>query len=323
MLKQLLRPTSVSCKNISRNELQVDIEPLERGFGHTLGFALKEVALKSLPGVAVTRIEFNHGLTDSSTNLPFQEDIIEITVNIQTISLKFDNGISKVNATLSLSGKHRIVYASELKFPKGVKVLDKNHIVCHYNGKKKIVLSADIQHGIGYRSYNILPTCNLYNHVAFDVSFSPVLLCNYSIENARVGQKTDLDKLILYVKTDGTISPENALNTVVQKIQFSMFGIVDKSDIAKKSSIEETLSIDPILLKKVEDLDLTVRSANCLKSEKICYIGELVQKTEVELMKTPNFGKKSLIEIKEKLALYDYTLGTIIDNWKQYVSNNL
>merc|ERR1712051_502190 len=148
-----------------------------------------------------------------------------------------------------------------------------------------------------------------------DASFSPVLSCHYNVESARVGRNTDLDKLILEVKTDGSISPIEAFTMTARKIQQPMSGIVDENQIAARMPIEESNEIDPFLLKRVEELDLTVRSANCLKSEQLSYIGELIQKKESELMKTPNFGRKSLLEIKEKLALYDYSLGTVVENW--------
>jgi DNA-directed RNA polymerase subunit alpha len=189
ILKQLLRPTSISCKNISKNELQVSLEPLERGFGYTLGFALKEVMLRFLEGPAVTRIKINNEIADYNQDLPCQEDMIGVMLNIQTIAFKFDKNVLKGKLILSLSGKHRIIYASELQLSSGVKVISKNHVICHYNGKKKLVLYIDVESSLGYASYNNSYFDSASKYIGFDISFSPVLLCNYNVENARVGQK--------------------------------------------------------------------------------------------------------------------------------------
>lgn len=311
-LEHLLQPTSIHCQDSDNNQLKVTLEPLERGFGYTLGFALKEVMLQGLSGAALTRVKIDDGLGDYEAELPCAESVSELLLNLQALQFKLNDEVMQKTLTIAISGKRREIYARDFDMPEGVELLNPETLICHYQGKKKLTLQADIQQGIGYQAADVAFDAGYF---MLDASFSPVLSCNYNVENARVGQNTDLDKLILDVKTDGSVSPAEAFTATARKIQQPMSGIVDEDEIAIRMPVEESNEIDPFLLKRVEELDLTVRSANCLKSEKLSYIGELIQKKESELMKTPNFGRKSLLEIKEKLALYDYSLGTVVENW--------
>ena len=311
-LEHLLHPTNINCQDSKNNQLKVALEPLERGFGYTLGFALKEVMLQGLSGAALTRVKIDDGVSDHQAELPCSESVAEVLLNLQSLEFKLAEDIAQGALTISISGKRREIYAADLQVSKGLEILNPETLICQYHGRKKLMLQADIERGVGYQAANVAFEAGYF---MLDASFSPVLRCNYNVENARVGQNTDLDKLILEVKTDGSVSPTEALSMTAQKIQKPMSGIVDENEIAVRVPVEEPSEIDPFLLKRVEELDLTVRSANCLKSEKLYYIGELIQKKESELMKTPNFGRKSLLEIKEKLTLYDYSLGTIVENW--------
>lgn len=311
-LKHLLQPTSIHCQERNNNQLKVVVEPLERGFGYTLGFALKEVMLQGLSGTALTRVKIDDGITDYKAKLTCAESVSELLINLQLLKFRLGSELMQRTLIISISGKRRIVYAGDFQMPEDLELLNPDALICNYHGKKKITLEMKIQQGIGYQASNAIHNNNSF---MLDASFSPVLSCYYNVENARVGRNTDLDKLILEVKTDGSISPIEAFTVTARKIQQPMSEIVDENQIAARMPIEESNEIDPFLLKRVEELDLTVRSANCLKSEKLSYIGELIQKKESELMKTPNFGRKSLLEIKEKLSLYDYSLGTVVENW--------
>ena len=311
-LENLLYPTNIHCKNINDTTIKVSLEPLERGFGYTLGFSFKKVMLQGLSGAALTKVKINDGISNHKVKLPCLESISELLLNLQSLQLKLDNEVMKESFTISISGKCRDIYAYDLDIPNSIEILNPQILICHYQGKQKFMLQLEVQEGIGYQDAEVAFNDGFY---LLDVLFSPVIFCNYNVENARVGQNTDLDRLIFDVKTNGAITPIDAFNQAAHKIQKSMSGIVDENEIVKRIPVEEQNEIDPFLLKRVEELDLTVRSANCLKSENLDYIGELVQKKESDLMRTPNFGKKSLLEIKEKLALYKYSLGTTIKNW--------
>lgn len=314
-LEHLLRPTSIRCKDINNNHLRCVLEPLERGFGYTLGFAFKEVVLKCLKGSALIKVKIDNGISDINTSLPCNENIEEILLNLQSLHLQLDNNFDQGMLSISISGKYRNIYASDLQLSDGLTLLNPDRLICYYCGKKKLSINGIIEKGYGYKVSNVK-----YENKYFilDAFFSPVLYCNYNVEHARVGQKTDLDKLIIEIKTNGSVKPFTIFNVAAQIIQQHMSDIIDESKIHLLLPTQEPDTLDPFLLKKVEELDLTVRSANCLKSEKLVYIGELVQKKESELMKTPNFGRKSLLEIKEKLSSYNYSLGTKVDNWLEY-----
>ncbi len=311
-LEHLLHPTNINCQDKNNKNSKIILEPLERGFGYTLGFALKQIMLQGLSGSALAKVKINNGVDDETAKLACHESLPELLLNLQAVEFKLDEGVTEGSLSIELSGKSGEVYAGDLTVSEGVEVLNPEVFICAYEGKEKLSIDALIESGSGYRA-----TEKTFDDGYFllDASFSPVVSFNYNVENARVAQKTDLDKLVLDVQTDGSLSPSEALSQAAQKIQTQMSEIVDEDELAERMHVEEEPQIDPFLLKTVEELDLTVRSANCLKSENLRYIGELVQKTESELMKTPNFGKKSLTEIKEKLSSYGYSLGTIVDDW--------
>lgn len=310
-LEHLLHPTTVNNLEKNDKEAKIILEPLERGFGYTLGFSLKQILANALAGAALTRVKFNDG-DDLSAQLPTVETIEEILLNLQAIEFKLSPEHKTAKIAIKLSGKAKDVYAADLTVSEGLEILNPDVYICQYEGKEKLSIDGQIDLGVGYvaADQGFVDGC-----FVLDASYSPIVSCSYNVENARVAQKTDLDKLILEIKTDGSLTPSEALSLAAQKIQTQMSNIVDEDELAERLYVEEEPQIDSFLLKTVEELDLTVRSANCLKSENIRYIGELVQRTESELMKTPNFGRKSLNEIKEKLSSYGYSLGTIVDDW--------
>ena len=313
-LKHLLHPTNINCQDQGPNQLRVTLEPLERGFGYTLGFIIQEFMLKGLTGYALTKVKINNAIISKyETELPCIESITEILLNLQGLKFKFtDESIEEGTIMLSVLGKNRKISGCDIIPSEGIQIINPETPIFHYKGKKRLTLQGNIEKGIGYKASKSDFDSGYF---MFDASFSPVISCNYNVENARVGQNTDLDKLIIELTTDGSISPIDALSITALKIQQPISAMINEKEIAARVPIEEPAKIDPFLLKPVEELDLTVRSANCLKSEKLSYIGELIQKTESELMKTPNFGRKSLLEIKEKLASYNYSLGTAVENW--------
>lgn len=310
-LENLLHPTTINNLEKNNKEAKIVLEPLERGFGYTLGFSLKQILANVLAGAALTKVKFNDG-NHASVKLPVSETLEEVLLNLQAIEFKLSPEHKAGTVSIKLSGKAKEIYAADLVVSEGLEILNSDVYLCYYEGKDKLSIDGGVNLGVGYVAVeqNFVDGWFL-----LDASYSPIVSCKYNVENARVAQNTDLDKLILEIKTDGSLTPSEALSLAAQKIQTQMSNVVDVDELAERLYVEEEPQIDPFLLKTVEELDLTVRSANCLKSENIRYIGELVQLTESELMKTPNFGRKSLNEIKEKISSYDYSLGTIIDDW--------
>lgn len=310
-LEHLLHPTTVNNFEKNDREAKIILEPLERGFGYTLGFSLKQILANTLSGAALTRVKFNDG-ADALAKLATSETLEEILLNLQSVEFNLAAEYKKATISLKISGKSKEIYAADLTLSEGLGVLNPDLYICRYEGKEKFTIEGEVDVGVGYQAAK---EGFVDGWFMLDASYSPIVSFSYSVENARVAQKTDLDKLILTIQTDGSLTPSEALSLGAQKLQMQMANMIDEEALAERLYVEEEPKIDPFLLKTVEELDLTVRSANCLKSEHIRYIGELVQCTESELMKTPNFGRKSLNEIKEKLSSYGYSLGTIVADW--------
>ncbi|WP_395946979.1 DNA-directed RNA polymerase subunit alpha [Caedibacter taeniospiralis] len=310
-LEHLLHPTTVNNFEKNDREAKIILEPLERGFGYTLGFSLKQILANTLSGAALTKVKFNDG-ADALAKLATSETLEEILLNLQSVEFNLAAEYKKATISLKISGKSKEIYAADLTLSEGLGVLNPDLYICRYEGKEKVTIEGEVDVGVGYQAAK---EGFVDGWFMLDASYSPIVSFSYSVENARVAQKTDLDKLILTIQTDGSLTPSEALSLGAQKLQMQMANMIDEEALAERLYVEEEPKIDPFLLKTVEELDLTVRSANCLKSEHIRYIGELVQCTESELMKTPNFGRKSLNEIKEKLSSYGYSLGTIVADW--------
>ncbi|MCV2502194.1 MAG: DNA-directed RNA polymerase subunit alpha [Candidatus Lightella neohaematopini] len=312
---KLLKPRLVSIKQISTTYSQVVLEPLERGFGYTLGNALRRILLSSIPGCAVTEVEIDGVLHEYSVKEGVKEDIVEIILNLKDLAVRIHNKDSII-LNLNKSGIGPVT-ASDIIHNANVDIINKQHIICHLtHDNASISMKIKIQWGRGYvPAYNQVIEDRAIGKLLLDACYSPIERIAYRVEAARVEQRTDLDRLVLDIETNGTINPEEAIRYAATILSQQLDAFVDLNNIQQPETKKQEPEFDPILLKSVEDLELTVRSANCLKAESIRYIGDLVQKTEVELLKTPNLGKKSLTEIKDVLSSYGLTLGMQLKNW--------
>lgn len=314
---EFLRPRLVDIENVSPTNAKVTLEPLERGFGHTLGNALRRILLSSMPGCAVTEVEIEGVLHEYSTKEGVQEDVIEILLNLKELAVKLHNK-SEAQLTISKSGPGPVL-ASDIIADADVEICNPQHVICNLTENANLTMRIKIEMGRGYvpasqRRSNEEEERPI-GHLLVDANFSPVNRISYAVESARVEQRTDLDKLIINMETNGTLDPEEAIRRAATILAEQLEAFVELRDISEPVAKEEKPEFDPILLRPVDDLELTVRSANCLKAEAIQYIGDLVQRTEVELLKTPNLGKKSLTEIKDVLASRGLNLGMRLENW--------
>ncbi len=313
-----LTPKAIGIQALSPNHAKVTLEPLERGFGHTLGNALRRILLSSIPGAAVTEVEIDGVLHEYSTLAGVQEDVINILLNLKGLAIRMN---ARSEATLILRKKGAgVVTAADIQRDHDVEIINPQHVIAHINGNTELSMRLKIERGRGYVAADSRrrdeDETRTIGRLQLDASFSPVRRVSYVVEAARVEQRTDLDKLIIDLETNGTVDPEDAIRraaTILQQ-QIAVFVDLDR-DRDMSGSEPRGPEIDPVLLRPVDDLELTVRSANCLKAENIYYIGDLVQRTEVELLKTPNLGKKSLTEIKDVLASRSLSLGMRLDSW--------
>ena len=292
------------------------MEPFERGFGHTLGNALRRILLSSMNGFAPTEVAIEGVLHEYSTVDGVEEDVVDILLNIKGVVFKL-HGRHDVLLTLKKSGAG-VVKASDIELPHDVEILNPDHIICHLSDNGSIAMEIKVELGRGYQS--VAGRKHKDDHkrigaIQLDASFSPISRVSFEVEPARVEQRTDLDCLVLDIETNGAIDPEEAVRNAARILidQMSIFADLQGTPVEVVEDKEPP--IDPILLRPVDDLELTVRSANCLKAEDIYYIGDLIQRTETELLKTPNLGRKSLNEIKEVLASKGLTLGSKLEAW--------
>ncbi|MFP3014264.1 MAG: DNA-directed RNA polymerase subunit alpha [Arsenophonus sp.] len=315
---EFLKPRLVDIEQISSSHAKVTIEPLERGFGHTLGNALRRILLSSMPGYAVTEVEINGVLHEYSTKEGVQEDILEILLNLKELAIK----VHSKDEIILILNKFGIgpVTASDITYNNDIEIIKPQHVICHLTDESAVInMRIKVQRGRGYvpasTRINLEGDDRTIGRLLVDACYSPVERISYNVEATRVEQRTDLDKLIIDIETNGTIDPEEAIRRAATILSEQLEAFVDLRDVAKIEVKDEKPEFDPILLRAVDDLELTVRSANCLKAEAIHYIGDLVQRTEVELLKTPNLGKKSLTEIKDVLASRGLSLGMRLENW--------
>ena len=314
---EFLRPRLVDIEQISSTRAKVTLEPLERGFGHTLGNALRRILLSSMPGCAVTEVEIDGVLHEYSSKEGIQEDVLEILLNLKGLAIKLE-GKDEALLTLTKSGTGPVL-AGDITHDGDVEIVNPEHVICNLTGQADISMRIRVAKGRGY-----VPASSRVHaddeerpigRLLVDAAFSPVSRIAYNVEAARVEQRTNLDKLVIDMETDGTLDPEEAIRRSATILAEQLDAFVDLRDVTEPEQKEEKPEFDPILLRPVDDLELTVRSANCLKAEAIHYIGDLVQRTEVELLKTPNLGKKSLTEIKDVLASRGLSLGMRLENW--------
>ena len=316
-VNEFLTPRVIKVDEKSTTRALVTLEPLERGFGHTLGNALRRILLSSMPGCAVTEVEIDGVLHEYSAIEGVQEDVIEILLNLKGVALVM-NGKDEAELTLSASGAG-VVTAGDIQVDHDIEIRNPEHVICTVTGDQPLMIRVVAQRGRGYSPADSRMDSDdetrSIGRLQLDASFSPIRRVSYVVDSARVEQRTDLDKLVIDLETNGTIDPEEAIRRAATILQQQLAVFVDLEGQTQAAAAEAADEVDPILLRPVDDLELTVRSANCLKAENIYYIGDLVQRTEVELLKTPNLGKKSLTEIKDVLASRGLSLGMRLENW--------
>lgn len=311
---EFLKPRQIDVDALSATRVKVFLEPFERGFGYTLGNALRRILLSSMNGFAPTEVVIDGALHEYSTLDGVQEDVVDIVLNIKGVVFKLQ-GRDSVQVGLKKSGSG-VVTAADLELPHDVEVINPEHVICRLSDNGKIELTITVEKGRGYQTVNNRSEEHKQiGAIHLDANFSPVHRVSFEVQPARVEQRTDLDCLVLDIETNGAIDPEEAVRRAARILIDQMSVFADLQGTPVEESKEEVPPIDPILLRPVDDLELTVRSANCLKAENIYYIGDLIQRTETELLKTPNLGRKSLNEIKEVLASKGLTLGSKLDVW--------
>ncbi len=321
MQSSLLKPKAVQVEQLSVHRAKVVLEPFERGYGHTLGNALRRVLLSSMPGYAPTEVTIAGVLHEYSSIDGVHEDVVNILLNLKGVVFKLHN---RDEVTLSLrKDTEGVVSAGDIQTPHDVEIVNPEHVIANLAASGKLDMQIKIEKGRGYVPGNLRrhgdESSKSIGRIVLDASFSPVRRVSYTVESARVEQRTDLDKLILDIETNGAISAEDAVRASAKILveQLAVFAQLEGGDIDAivSPSARGSSQFDPVLLRPVDELELTVRSANCLKAENIYYIGDLIQRTENELLKTPNLGRKSLNEIKEVLASRGLTLGMKLDSW--------
>jgi DNA-directed RNA polymerase subunit alpha len=327
MQTTLLKPKAVNVEPLGGHRAKVTLEPFERGYGHTLGNALRRVLLSSMVGYAPTEVTIAGVLHEYSTIDGVQEDVVHMMLNLKGVVFRLHNR-DEVTLVLRKEGEGPVT-AADIQTPHDVEIVNPDHVIAHLAHGGKLDMQIKVEKGRGYVPGNLRrvgdePTKSI-GRIVLDASFSPIRRVSYAVDNARVEQRTDLDKLVMEIETNGAISPEEAIRESARVLveQLRVFAQLEGQDVAdifgtgKAAGAKPTggAPVDPILMRPVDELELTVRSANCLKAENIYYIGDLIQRTETELLKTPNLGRKSLNEIKEVLASRGLTLGARLENW--------
>ena len=321
MQTNLLKPKTINVEQLAANRAKVTLEPFERGYGHTLGNALRRVLLSSMVGHAATEVTIAGVLHEYSSIDGVQEDVVNILLNLKGVVFKLHNR-DEVTLSLRKDGEGPVT-AADIQTPHDVEIINPEHVIVNLSHGGKIDMQIKVENGRGYvpgtvRRYGDDTTKSI-GRIVLDASFSPVKRVSYTVESARVEQRTDLDKLVLEIETNGAVSAEDAVRASAKILveQLAVFAQLEGNELAAFDAPVQRSSqqFDPILLRPVDELELTVRSANCLKAENIYYIGDLIQRTENELLKTPNLGRKSLNEIKEVLASRGLTLGMRLESW--------
>lgn len=319
-LSELLTPRIVQIKDIGPNTARVTLEPLERGFGYTLGTALRRVLLSSIPGAAITECQIDGVLHEYAGIEGVKEDVIDVLLNLKGVAIAMpDLDRAEIRLSVSAAGP---VTAGDFELPAGVTIVNPDYVIAHLTQDVEFTMTCVVEQGRGFRvavqeGEGEEEESTRTGVLRLDATFSPVRRIAYRVEQARVEQRTNLDKLIIDIESNGTIDPEQSIRDAATILHNQIKVFVDLESTEVEEEVEDEVQIDPVLLRPVDDLELTVRSANCLKAENINNIGDLVRRTEVELLKTPNLGKKSLNEIKEVLAAHHLELGMDIENWPQ------
>ncbi|MDH5711154.1 MAG: DNA-directed RNA polymerase subunit alpha [Gammaproteobacteria bacterium] len=313
---EILTPRTISVQSYNDTHAKVALEPLERGFGHTLGNALRRILLSSIEGSAIVEVEIEGVEHEYSAINGVQEDVLEILLNLKGVALTMHSN-NTASVTISATGPC-VVTAGDIQTGHDIDIVNPDHVIANLNKEGKLNMTMKVAKGRGYQPATKMMSdsdSSAIGVLRLDASFSPIRRVSYNVESARVAQSTNLDKLIIDLQTNGTVDPEAAIRTAATILQDQLSSFVNLKSMEDEQVVDEEADIDPILLRPVDELELTVRSANCLKAESIYYIGDLIQRTEVELLRTPNLGKKSLTEIKDVLASHGLSLGLQLDNW--------
>ena len=311
-----MTPKNIQVQTVSPNHFRIVLEPLERGFGHTLGNALRRILLSSMPGAAIVEAEIEGVLHEYSSIEGIREDVVDILLNLKGVAIRLD-GRDEAKLTLNMKGAGTVT-AADIRADHDVRIMNPNHVIAHLTKEGEVNIALKVAMGRGYDPASARMDGEKTRPVGIlllDASYSPVRRVTYAVENARVEKRTDLDKLIIDLETNGTLNPEEAIRCAATILQHQLVAFVDLKHEEYHSSSGQEDKIDPLLLRPVDDLELTVRAANCLKAESIYYIGDLVERSENDLLKTPNLGRKSLIEIKSVLAQNGLSLGMNIKGW--------
>lgn len=318
MQTAMLKPRIVEVEQLAGAHARVVMEPFERGYGHTLGNALRRVLLSSMVGYAPTEVQITGVVHEYSTIDGVREDVVDLLLNLKGVTFKLHNR-DEVFLTLRKETPGPVT-AADIDLPHDVEVINADHVIATLTEGGKIDMSIKVERGRGYVPGTMRDAMEskTIGRVVLDASFSPVRRVSFTVESARVEQRTDLDRLVVDIETNGVIAPEEAVRQSARILveQLSVFAALEGgAETLPEQTTTNNPQVDPILMRPVDDLELTVRSANCLKAENIYYIGDLIQRTENELLKTPNLGRKSLNEIKEVLASRGLTLGMRLENW--------
>jgi DNA-directed RNA polymerase subunit alpha len=310
----LLVPTEIQVDDVTPNLSKITLEPLERGFGHTLGNALRRILLSSMPGAAVTDVAIDGISHEYSTIEGVREDVIDILLNIKDMPVNIIEG-NHTEITLDVTGPCDVL-ASSFEVPGTVELVNPDFHIATIVDKVNLKMTLTVRTGRGYEPADLRDDEDrVVGALKVDASYSPVRRVSYTVDNARFEKRTDLDKLVIELETDGTLDPKLAIEHSATILQQQLSAFVDLDAIAEQEAKKDQNDFDPILLRSIEELELTVRSTNCLKAESIFLIGDLIHRSEFDLLKTPNLGKKSLNEIKDVLASKDLSLGMNVENW--------
>ncbi|MFZ9495388.1 MAG: DNA-directed RNA polymerase subunit alpha [Candidatus Methylopumilus sp.] len=314
---EYLKPRIVNVEVINPVRARVTLEPMERGFGFTLGNALRRVLLSSITGYAITEVKIDGVVHEYSTLDGVQEDVVDILLNLKGVALKLHNK-SETILTLNKTTEGPVT-AADFETNHDAEIINPNHLIAHLTKGGKLNLEVKVEMGRGYQPVPARRKSNqedkTLGFIMVDASFSPINKVSYFVESARVEQRTDLDKLIMDVETNGVIDAEQAIRDAARILMGQLSVFANLESALTEVEVKQAPQVDPVLLRPVDDLELTVRSANCLKAENIYYIGDLIQRSENELLKAPNLGRKSLNEIKDVLASKGLTLGMKLENW--------
>jgi len=315
IIKDFLTPTDIVVEESGPNRSKIVLEPLEQGFGHTLGNALRRIILSSMPGTAVSEVKIDGVLHEYSTIEGVQEDVIGILLNLKELSIRLTE-VEDAELTLSKSGSGPVT-AADIEIPNGVEVVNPEHHIASLNEEGSLNMTMRVTRGRGFVPVKALADEEGQETglLRLDATYSPIRRVTYQVDNARVEQRTNLDRLTVDIDTDGTLDAEEILRISATILQHQLSAFAELGRLEEVIEEKEEAKIDPIMLRPVDELELTVRSANCLKAENIHYIGDLVTRMESDLLRTPNLGKKSLNEIKEVLLSRGLSLGLILDNW--------